>query len=153
LKASAVTRIAIPVGLSVPALTGETRTALEGLVPPLASTRNPVDLTQQAYQNPQWLERFPQALDVIAADSGVGMTFFQLGPMARGDLEMARMVAAFRTRCAKPVVAAWPLMIEAARYSLHADGILARGADHGTAGELRGNEAKAVDGLLIIEQP
>ena len=39
-------------------------------MPPLASTRNPVDLTPQAYQNPQWLERFPQALDVIAADPG-----------------------------------------------------------------------------------
>jgi acetate---CoA ligase (ADP-forming) len=111
------------VGLSVPALTPETRAALEGLVPPLASTRNPVDLTPQAYQNPQWLERFPQALDVIAADPGIGMIFFQLGPMARGDLDMARMVAAFRERCAKPVVAAWPLMIEAARASLQADGV------------------------------
>jgi acetate---CoA ligase (ADP-forming) len=111
------------VGLNVPALTADTRTALQDLVPPLASTRNPVVLTPQAYQNPQWLELFPQALDVIAADPGVGMTFFQLGPMARGDLEMTHMVAAFRTRCAKPVVAAWPLMIEAAGNSLHADGV------------------------------
>jgi acyl-CoA synthetase (NDP forming) len=111
------------VGLSVPALAAATRTALEGFVPPLASTRNPVDLTPQAYQNPQWLEHFPHALDVIAADPGVGTIFFQLGPMARGDLKMAHMVAAFRTRCGKPVIAAWPLAIEAARASLHADGV------------------------------
>jgi acyl-CoA synthetase (NDP forming) len=111
------------VGLSVPALAAATRAALEGFVPPLASTRNPVDLTPQAYQNPQWLGHFPHALDVIAADAGVGTIFFQLGPMARGDVEMARMVAAFRVRCAKPVIAAWPLVIEAARASLHADGV------------------------------
>jgi acyl-CoA synthetase (NDP forming) len=111
------------VGLSVPALAAETRAALEGFVPPLASTRNPVDLTPQAYQNPKWLGHFPHALDVIAADPGVGMIFFQLGPMARGDLEMAQMVSAFRTRCTKPVIAAWPLAIEVARASLHADGV------------------------------
>jgi acetate---CoA ligase (ADP-forming) len=111
------------VGLAVPALVPATRAALDGLVPPLASTRNPVDLTPQAYQDPQWFGHFPHALDVIAADSGVGMVFFQLGPMARGDLEMARMVATFRDRCAKPVIAAWPLAIEAARTSLHADGV------------------------------
>ena len=111
------------VGLAVPALTPETRAALEGAVPPLASTRNPVDLTPQAFLDPQWLEHFPRALDVIAADPAVGMVFFQLGPMARGDLEMARVVAAFRERCAKPVVAAWPLVIEEARASLHGDGV------------------------------
>jgi len=92
-------------------------------VPPLASTRNPVDLTPQAYQSPQWFERFPQALDTIAADPGIGSVFFQLGPMARGDVEMSRMVAAFRARCSKPVIAAWPLMIEAAGQSLRADGV------------------------------
>jgi len=111
------------VGLAVPALAPATRTALHGLVPPLASTRNPVDLTPQAYQDPQWFGHFPHALDAIAADPGVGMVFFQLGPMARGDLEMARMVATFRDRCVKPVIAAWPLPIEAARTSLHADGV------------------------------
>ena len=37
------------VGLAVPALATATRAALDGLVPPLASTRNPVDLTPQAY--------------------------------------------------------------------------------------------------------
>ena len=107
--------------LGVPPLTDATRAALKDLVPPLASTRNPVDLTPQAYQDPQWFEHFPRALDTIAADPGVGTVFFQLGPMARGDVEMAKMVAAFRDRCPKPVVAAWPLAIEAALASLRAD--------------------------------
>jgi len=111
------------VGLTVPALAPTTRQTLEGAVPPLASTRNPVDLTPQAYLDPRWFERFPHALDLIAADPAIGTVFFQLGPMASGDVEMARMVADFRTRCAKPVVAAWPLAIAAARASLQADGV------------------------------
>jgi acyl-CoA synthetase (NDP forming) len=102
-------------GLAMPALTSPTRAALAGLVPPIASTRNPVDLTPQVYLDPKWLPQFPQALDTIAADAGIGTVFFQLGPMARGDAEMAQMVADFRDRCGKPVVAAWPLAIDAAR--------------------------------------
>ncbi len=108
-------------GLTVPALTDATRNTLKGLVPPLASTRNPVDLTPQAYQSPEWFGHFPQALDVIATDPGVGLVFLQLGPMARGDVEIARMVAAFRNRCPKPVLVAWPLAIEAALIGLRAE--------------------------------
>jgi acyl-CoA synthetase (NDP forming) len=111
------------VGLAVPALAPGTRQALQEALPPLASTRNPVDLTPQAYLDPRWFERFPHALDLIAADPAIGTVFFQLGPMARGDVEMARMVADFRARCAKPVVAAWPLAIAEARASLQADGV------------------------------
>src|SRR4051794_23828843 len=47
----------------------------------------------------------------------------RLGPMASGDVEMARMVTDFRARCPKPVVVAWPLAIAAARASLEADGV------------------------------
>ena len=111
------------VGLGVPAITEATRVALSSLVPPLASTRNPVDLTPQAYQNPQWFAHFPRALDTIAADPGVGSVFFQLGPMARGDIEMATMVAEFRDRCPKPVVVAWPLAVPAALGRLRTDGV------------------------------
>ena len=102
-------------GLSVPPLSAGTRAALEGIVPPLASTRNPVDLTPQTYLDPQWLKSFPQVLDVIAADPGIGTVFLQLGPMSRGDAELAESIAAFRDRCPKPVLAAWPLALDAAR--------------------------------------
>jgi acetate---CoA ligase (ADP-forming) len=110
-------------GLGVPALAGETRATLAHLVPPIASTRNPIDLTPQAYLDPQWLPHFPEALDVIADDPSVGTVLFQLGPMSAGDLEMAEMVAAFRERCPKPVLVAWPLAIEAARQSLRTNGV------------------------------
>jgi acyl-CoA synthetase (NDP forming) len=109
------------VDLAVPTLTASTRAALADVVPPLASTRNPVDLTPQTYLDPQWLPQFPRALDIIAADPGIGTIFFQLGPMAGGELKMAEMVAAFRVRCPNPVLAAWPLMIDAARDSFRAN--------------------------------
>jgi acyl-CoA synthetase (NDP forming) len=102
-------------GLSVPPLSAGTRAALEGIVPPLASTRNPVDLTPQSYLDSQWLNKFPRVLDVIAADPGIGTVLLQLGPMSRGDVDLAESIAAFRNRCPKPVLAAWPLALDAAR--------------------------------------
>ena len=107
-------------GLAVPPLASATRAALEGIVPPLASTRNPVDLTPQTYLDPQWLKCFPQALDVIAADPGVGTIFLQAGPMSRGDAELAETISAFRVRCPKPTLAAWPLALDSARQAFRA---------------------------------
>ena len=107
-------------GLAVPSLSIETRQALKGIVPPLASTRNPVDLTPQTYLDPKWLKSFPQALNVIAADPAVGAVFFQAGPMSRGDAELAETIVAFRARCPKPTLAAWPLAIDAARDAFRA---------------------------------
>ena len=107
-------------GLAVPSLSVETREALKEIVPPLASTRNPVDLTPQTYLDPKWLKSFPQVLDVIASDPGVGTVFFQAGPMSRGDAELAETIVAFREHCPKPALAAWPLAIDAARDAFRA---------------------------------
>jgi acyl-CoA synthetase (NDP forming) len=107
-------------GLAVPSLSVETREELKAIIPPLASTRNPVDLTPQTYLDPQWLKSFPRVLDVIAGDSNVGTVFFQAGPMSRGDAELAETILEFRARCPKPALAAWPLTIDAAREVLRA---------------------------------
>ncbi len=107
-------------GLAVPSLSVETREALKEIVPPLATTRNPVDLTPQTYLDPKWLKSFPQVLDVIASDPGIGTIFFQAGPMSRGDAELAETIVAFRARCPKPALAAWPLAIDAARDTFRA---------------------------------
>ncbi len=140
------------VGLAVPALADATRVALQGAVPPLASTRNPVDLTPQAYLDAQWLDHFPRALDIIAADPVVGTVFFQLGPMARGDLEMARMVAAFRQRCGKPVLVAWPLALEEARASLRQDGVHIF-PEYSRAVRVMGRLANYAEALDAIDDP
>jgi acyl-CoA synthetase (NDP forming) len=106
------------VGLQVRPLAAASRTALHEVVPPLASTRNPIDMTPQAYADPKWLQVFPQALDLIAADPTADSVFFQLGPMARGELELADIVGAFRARTEGAVIAAWPLASEAVRAHL-----------------------------------
>jgi acetate---CoA ligase (ADP-forming) len=106
------------VGLTVPALSAATREALRELVPPLASTLNPVDFTPQAYSDPKWLAAFPKALDTIAADAAIGTLFFQLAVMARGDQEMAGIISEFRGRTDKTVCVAWPLISPAAAAEL-----------------------------------
>jgi acetate---CoA ligase (ADP-forming) len=101
-------------GLAVPPLADATRHALDGLAPPIASLLNPVDFTPAAYSDPKWLEVFPQALDAISADPQVGSIVFTLGPMARDEDVLARIVTEFRARCPKPVLVAWPLATETA---------------------------------------
>jgi acyl-CoA synthetase (NDP forming) len=110
-------------GLAVPPLLPPTRAALQDLVPPLASTRNPIDFTPQAYADPKWLAAFPQALDTIAADPQIDTVFFQLGPMARGDAEMAGIVSEFRDRTEKAVCVAWPLILPVAAARLQRDAV------------------------------
>jgi acetyltransferase len=84
-------------------------------LPPLAAIRNPVDVTPQAYSDPKWFAQFPGALDAIAADPGVDSVFFQLGPMARGDRELAQVVVDFRRRSDAFAIVAWPLIPAGAR--------------------------------------
>lgn len=105
-------------GLAVPPLTEATRTALQGMVPPIASVRNPVDLTPQAYSDARWLPHLPQALDIIAADPQIDTVLFQLGPMARDEDMMAGIVIDFRRRSEKAVLAAWTLIVEKAQEPL-----------------------------------
>ena len=57
---------------------------------------------------------------MIAADPTIGTIFLQAGPMSRGDAELAETISAFRDRCPKPVLAAWPLALDAARQAFRA---------------------------------
>ena len=96
-------------GLDVPLLAEPTRTRLAPLLPPIASTLNPVDLTPQVYQARQWVQSFPDALDAIAADPGVDAVLLQYGPMATEAVEIAAMTEAFIDRAPIPVLLAWGL--------------------------------------------
>jgi acyl-CoA synthetase (NDP forming) len=96
-------------GLTTPPLTAQTQARLEPLVPSIASTQNPIDLTPQVYSDPQWLDKLPEALDIIAADPGVDSILLQFGPMAVGVLDIARVAKEFIDRAPVPVLLAWPL--------------------------------------------
>lgn len=96
-------------GLKVPPLSDAVREKLKPLLTPLASTRNPIDLTPTTLADPKWFELLPKALDVIAEDKDTGAIFFQLGRMA-GDARVAKVVAEFHSRSPKMLFLGWPLL-------------------------------------------
>jgi acyl-CoA synthetase (NDP forming) len=113
----------VPQGLATPSLEPATKDRLKGLVPPIASIANPIDLTPVTYNQAHWLELFPQALNVIAADPGIHTLFFQCGGMAHKATEIMDNICGIRDRTQKPVCVFWALAPEAVRKRLPAEGI------------------------------
>lgn len=110
-------------GLATPSLEPASRECLKKLMPPIASLANPIDLTPETYNQPQWLELFPKALDVIAADPNVQTLFFQCGGMAHRAQEVIDNICGIRERTQKTVCVFWALAPDAARKRLAAEGI------------------------------
>jgi acyl-CoA synthetase (NDP forming) len=96
------------VGLHTPPLEPRSKERLQPLVPPIASITNPIDLTPEVYNQPTWLERLPQALDVIAADPGLDALLFQGGPMGQHLDEMIEVISELHTRAGKTICVSWP---------------------------------------------
>ncbi|WP_137180768.1 acetate--CoA ligase family protein [Roseomonas sp. AR75] len=93
-------------GLEVPPLSEATRAALAPLVPAIASTANPVDLTPEAF-NEKTYDRFPRILDIVAADPDVDAVFLPTTFNApRGAAVAAQVLAEFHARAPKPVLIA-----------------------------------------------
>lgn len=95
--------------LKVPALAPDSRTKLAPLVPPMASIANPFDLTPAAINHPDWMKRFPQALEVIAGDPTIDTIFFQLGAMGPPTAEVIDIICNLHERTDKAIVIAWLL--------------------------------------------
>ncbi|MET7996051.1 acetate--CoA ligase family protein [Amycolatopsis sp. NPDC005232] len=68
-------------GLEVPALSPETRAALAPTMPEIASTKNPVDLTPEAYVQEKWRSQLSSTLDAVATsgEADVLLTQFSVG--------------------------------------------------------------------------
>jgi acyl-CoA synthetase (NDP forming) len=96
------------VGLATPPLAPGSRERLQPLVPPIASIANPIDLTPEVYNQPSWLERLPQALEVIAADPGLDALLFQGGPMGQRLDAMIDAIRELHARAGKTVCVSWP---------------------------------------------
>ncbi|MCC7427796.1 MAG: acetate--CoA ligase family protein [Alphaproteobacteria bacterium] len=95
-------------GLEVPPLAPETREALRPLVPAIASTGNPVDLTPEMFTEKTY-DRFPPALDLVAADPGVDAIFLPTTfNTPRGNVVGAELLVAFHRRSPKPVMIGAP---------------------------------------------
>lgn len=80
-------------GLDVAALSDATRAALAPLLPPIASTANPVDLTPEAFNQDRYRDAFPEVLDVLDRSGEVDLLLLQLGAMAKGARQTATAVS------------------------------------------------------------
>jgi hypothetical protein len=93
-------------GLVVPPLSEETRRRLQPLVPAIASTANPVDLTPEMFTE-RFYDRFGAAMDACADDPAVDAVLLPTTFNApRGPLIAAQVLADFAARCPKPVLIA-----------------------------------------------
>ncbi|MFI5607880.1 acetate--CoA ligase family protein [Amycolatopsis sp. NPDC051903] len=68
-------------GLEVPALSEETRAAIAPTMPEIASTKNPVDLTPEAYVQDKWRRQLSSTLDALgrSGEGDVLLTQFSVG--------------------------------------------------------------------------
>ncbi|MEU8633128.1 acetate--CoA ligase family protein [Amycolatopsis sp. NPDC048633] len=66
-------------GLDVPALSAATREALAPTMPAIASAKNPIDLTPEAYVQERWRAQLPSTLDVIARSGEADVVLTQFG--------------------------------------------------------------------------
>lgn len=110
-------------GLTTPPLTPDSQARLRALVSPLASVTNPFDLTPETYNQPQWLARLPEALDVIAGDPGIDTVFLQVGATAHRAAELMDNIGGLRRRSPKSVCVAWTLAPRSVLERLPAEGV------------------------------
>ena len=112
-------------GLFTPPLGPETAERLKHLLTPLASTGNPIDLTPDSVNNPQWLALLPQALDAIAADPDIHSVLFTPGANAHRSKEICEAMCGLRARTSKTVCVSWRAMPKDAQDRLPAQGVFA----------------------------
>jgi acetyltransferase len=110
-------------GLHTPPLDQATTERLQQLLTPLASTGNPIDLTPDSVNNPQWLALLPQALDAIAADPNIHAVLFTPGAMAHRSREVGEAMCGLRTRTCKTVCVSWRVAPKDALERLPARGV------------------------------
>jgi acyl-CoA synthetase (NDP forming) len=108
-------------GLSTPPLSDTTRERLAPLLPPIASLANPVDVTPQTFNQPEYLARFTDALMTVADDQGIDAVLVLFGPMSRGTDEVIDSLARLRTQTTKTVGLAWPSCPESVRARLEGE--------------------------------
>lgn len=110
-------------GLSTPPLGPETTERLKALLTPLASTANPIDVTPDSVNNPEWLALLPQALDVIAADPNIHSVLFTPGANAHRSKELSEVMCGLRARSGKTVCVSWRAAPKDALQRLPAQGV------------------------------
>jgi acyl-CoA synthetase (NDP forming) len=113
------------VGLLTPELSVHVREILTPMVPAIASTRNPVDLTP-AFLADQFRSGLVDVFGAIASDAGVDSLLIQCaGPLGGSDSDVANAIATHAENSTGPTAVAWPLAPPAARQLIADRGVYA----------------------------
>jgi acetate---CoA ligase (ADP-forming) len=86
-------------GLEVPELSAGTRAALAPTMPAIASTRNPIDLTPEAYVQERWRVQLPSTLEVLdrSGEADVLLTQFAVGESVHPEDHVGPVAALHRS--------------------------------------------------------
>lgn len=117
------TDLAGEAGLDVPPFSPGLRDALRPLVPEIASLRNPVDLTPEAFNQVAYRERFPDVLRQLEDTTEIDGLLLQGGAMSVGAPEAARAMSEFHRTSAKQLAIYWPAAPEPAREVFRRHGV------------------------------
>ncbi|MBI2878161.1 MAG: CoA-binding protein, partial [Candidatus Rokubacteria bacterium] len=107
-------------GLAVPELADDTRTALRKVIPAFGSIKNPVDITAQFIADPALLQ---SALGIVLQDPGVDAVIFYLGLMERFADQVVANLREVHARTRKPLLVAWAAAPEPGLRALRESGI------------------------------
>ena len=123
------------IGLSVPELAEETKSALRGVIPAFGSVKNPVDVTAQFIADPALLRT---SLEVVLRDPRVDAAIFYLGLMERFADRVVANLLEVKQKTSKPLIVAWAAAPEAALRALREAGMCALPSATRAVNALRG---------------
>lgn len=110
-------------GLEIPQFSASLRSELAPLVPEIASLRNPIDLTPEAFNQVAYRERFPEVLRLLEDTKEIDGLLLQGGAMSVGADDAARAMSEFHRTSAKQLAIYWPAAPEPAREIFRAHGV------------------------------
>lgn len=107
--------LVVEAGLELPPLSADLQNTLRPLVPPIASLRNPIDLTPEAFNQDAFRAKSPDVLAELERTDEIDALLLQGGAMSRGADEAAANMSDFHDRSAKQLAIYWPAAPESAR--------------------------------------
>jgi acyl-CoA synthetase (NDP forming) len=110
-------------GLEIPPFSDELKDALRPLVPEIASLRNPIDLTPEAFNQDTYRARFPEVLRLLESTTEIDGLLLQGGAMSRGADDAARAMSDFNRTSAKQLAIYWPAAPQPARDIFRENGV------------------------------
>lgn len=115
--------LCIEAGLAIPQLSEPLRETLRPLVPEIASLRNPIDLTPEAFNQVAYREKFPEVLRHLEDSREIDGLLLQGGAMSVGAAEAAGAMSEFHRTSAKQLAIYWPAAPEPAREVFRRNGV------------------------------